>query len=153
MIVINRAFANGVAFERQILQIYKNSRYRIKTFNEWINAKSPTWRTVVYQYPYENIYGGRGYVDFLVFSTNDCYSLELKTQNKRGSADEKIEYHKRNAAEKKLPGSRHLLVTSGDGFKPGMHDFHIADQERIPGFVYHRFVDAKDFLDNIVDKM
>lgn len=68
--------------------------------------------------PYTSIYGSKGRTEFLVVDGERKVRIEIKTQNSKGSVDEKLPYLYLNAIEA-YPEDEIVIVIDGEGFKKG----------------------------------
>ena len=104
---------NGNGFEGSVESIINS-----KTgYSSVTNGKAKTKTDVlIRQYPYTNIYGRNGKLDYMLNYDGKSYFIECKSQTAAGSVDEKLPYTLMNMNQHE--GVK-IIVIDGDGWRDG----------------------------------
>lgn len=110
----------GKTLENVIISTLEQKGFPLVTYKNW--SKDPNKygdEILLYNIPYETIYGHIGRTEFKIHSKKyGEYRIECKWQQTPGSVDEKFPYLYLNCIEK-MPEKNIIIVFGGSGAKPG----------------------------------
>ncbi len=130
------ANTSGESLEGWIAAVLEQEGFEIVPASEWREARlyeSEDPRIAVTNAPYQSIYGGRAYVEFLLLFGDRRIMIEAKRQSRSGSVDEKLPFVFFTALAA-LPEREFVLVMDGQGWREGARDWIEARAAETPGF-------------------
>lgn len=130
------ANAEGASLEATIEAVLVEQGFEIIPARDWRQSmvyERDALRVAVTNAPYQTIYGGRSYIEFLLLMDDRQILIEAKRQSRSGSVDEKLPFVYLNALAN-LPDSEFVLVMDGEGWRRGARDWIEARAAETPGF-------------------
>ena len=113
----------GKAYEKLLRPVFEEYGYTIETYSKWKKAKrkyAETTKLALKNVPFPSIYNHTGRTEWLLVDKDRGTEVrvEVKTQRKSGSVDEKFPYMYLTAAIC-YPEDDVILLVEGNGFKKG----------------------------------
>lgn len=110
----------GKQLENSVEDLFNANGVTSMKYSEWLNSNLEQPSCMLLKHvPYRNIYGGRGFGEFLFMSNKlPPVRIECRYQNSPGSVDEKLPFLFANCVngfnERDV-----IIVLEGNGYKPG----------------------------------
>ena len=117
-----RANAAGRAYEEILAPLFQQYGYEVLKWSTWRDRGLPleeSGKVAIKQFPYTTIYDRPGHTEWLLVNNDRglVLRLEVKSQRKKGSVDEKLPYTYLNSLA--YPENKVILLVDGAGFREG----------------------------------
>lgn len=111
----------GNVLERTVVPTFEAHGFEVVAYSAWLkNPANYGTELLLKHVPYTNIYGARGYTEFLAKSARLELNvrIECKWQQSSGSVDEKFPYLYLNCIET-MPETDIIIIAGGGGMRSG----------------------------------
>lgn len=136
----SKANKSGRKLEDRIEVVLRDQGFEIIRYRDWRQGmiyEKPDTKFAILDAPYKTIYDPTSKIEFLLIFGNREILIEAKSQNTRGSFDEKLAFVFLTALSN-MPEREYVLVMSGNGFRPSARNWIEDRAAATPGFAVLR---------------